>query len=110
VRRKAAAQNGKPTSAGRPERDLLRFPPHLLAQSLPRKRFFRPAFLAWFHIEAVLLYFLDDVFLLHLALETAQGVFQGFTLLDNDFSHFVIHPQSGSDWFLAAPLADPYYK
>src|SRR5258708_36563831 len=46
--------------------------------------------------------FLDDVFLLHLALETAQGVFQGLTLLDNYFSHSKIHPQSGSDWFLTA--------
>jgi hypothetical protein len=42
---------------------------------------------------------------LHLALETPQGIFQGFTLLDDHFSHLLIHPQSGSDWFLAAPLA-----
>ena len=46
--------------------------------------------------------FLDDVLLLHLALETAQGVFQGLALLDNYFSHSKIHPQSGSDWFLTA--------
>ena len=75
--------------------DLVRFPPLLLAQSLPRKRFLRPAFLAGLHVEAVLLDFLDDVFLLHLALESAQGIFQRFTLLDNDFGHFLIHPQSG---------------
>src|SRR6266581_4738499 len=67
---------------------LIRFPPLLLAQSLPRKRFFCPAFLAGFHVEAVLLDFLDDVFLLHLALKTPQGILQGFTLLDDDFSHF----------------------
>src|SRR6202790_4728473 len=66
---------------------LVRFAPLLLAQSLPRKRFFRPAFFAGFHVEAVLLDFLDDVFLLHLALKTAQGIFQRFTLLDDDFSH-----------------------
>jgi hypothetical protein len=29
---------------------------------------------------------------LHLALETSQGIFQGFTLLDNDFSHFMNSP------------------
>jgi hypothetical protein len=29
---------------------------------------------------------------LHLALETPQGIFQGFTLLDDDFSHFVNSP------------------
>jgi hypothetical protein len=29
---------------------------------------------------------------LHLALETAQGILQGFTLLDDDFSHFKNSP------------------
>jgi hypothetical protein len=29
---------------------------------------------------------------LHLALETPQGIFQGFTLLDDDFSHFINSP------------------
>jgi hypothetical protein len=41
---------------------------------------------------------------LHLALETAQCIFQRLTFLDNDFSHFYIHPQSGSDWLRAASL------
>jgi len=40
-----------------------------------------------------------------LRLKTAQGIFQGFTLLDDDFSHFINSPQSGSDWFLAVALA-----
>jgi len=55
----------------------------LLAQSLPRKRFFCPALFTGLHIEAVLLDFLDDIFLLHFALKTAQRIFQRFTLLDN---------------------------
>src|SRR6266436_3603262 len=71
---------------------LIRFPPLLLAQSLPRKRFLCPTLLAGFHVEAMLLDFLDDVFLLHLALETPQGIFQGFTLLDDDFSHVMNSP------------------
>jgi hypothetical protein len=29
---------------------------------------------------------------LHLALETAQGIFQRFTLLDDDFSHCINSP------------------
>jgi hypothetical protein len=74
------------------KRKLIRFPALLLTQSLPRKRFFCPAFLAGFHVEAVLLYFLDDVFLLHLALETAQCVFQRLTLLDNNFCQFIVTP------------------
>jgi hypothetical protein len=68
---------------------LVRFAPLLLAQSLPRKRFFGPTLLAGFHIEAVLLYFFNDVFLLHLALKAAQSVFQRLTLLNDDFCHVV---------------------
>src|SRR5438034_9417233 len=80
-RRQAATRTG-----------LLLFAPHLLAQTLPRKRFLCTAFLAGLHVEAMLLDFLDDVFLLHLALETPQCVFQRLTLLDNDFSHCVPSP------------------
>jgi hypothetical protein len=83
---------GGPGVTGTASLNLIRFPPLLLAQSLPRKRFLGPALLAGFHVEAVLLDFLDDVFLLHLTLEPAQGVFQGFTLLDDDFSHFINSP------------------
>jgi hypothetical protein len=35
----------------------------------------------------VLLDFLDDVFLLHFALESAQCIFQRLTFLNTDFSH-----------------------
>ena len=68
------------------------FAPLLFTQTLPRKRFLRPALLAGFHVETMLLNFLDDVFLLHLALKTTQGIFQRLTLLDNDFSHFINSP------------------
>jgi hypothetical protein len=71
---------------------LVRFAPLLFAQSLPRKRFFGPAFFAGFHVEAVLLDFLNDVFLLHLALKAAQGIFQRFTLLNDDFCHCINSP------------------
>jgi hypothetical protein len=79
---------------------LIRFPTLLFAQSLPRKRFLCPALLTGLHIEAMLLDFLDDVFLLHLAFEATQSVLQRFTFLDDDFSHVYVHPQSGSDWYL----------
>lgn len=74
------------------KRRLVRFPALLLTQSLPRKRFFGPALLAGLHVEAVLLYFLDDVFLLHFALEAAQCIFQRFTLLDDYFCQFRVTP------------------
>ena len=40
-----------------------------------RQRFLGTLFLAGFQVEGVALDLLDDVFLLHLALETPQGVF-----------------------------------
>src|SRR6202040_1579596 len=84
-----SALRGLILGSAAPSRDeeggLVRFAPLLLAQSLPRKRFFRPAFFAGFHVEAVLLDFLDDVFLLHFAFETAQSILQRFTFLDDDF-------------------------
>jgi hypothetical protein len=86
-------ENGRATPTGsRPPLSLICFPPLLLAQSLPRKRFLCPALLAGFHVEAVLLDLLDDVFLLHLALEPPQGVFQRFALLNDDFSHCILSP------------------
>jgi hypothetical protein len=53
----------------------------------------------------VLLNFLDDIFLLHFALETAQRVFQRLTLLNADFSHldFTILPMH------VAMIADDHY-
>src|SRR5439155_24120952 len=41
-------------------------------------------------------YFLNNVFLLNLSLETAQSIFNGFTILNPNFSHS-IHPHSGCD-------------
>src|SRR5262249_51968805 len=57
---------GRP-SLKAPPRKFPRFPPLLLTQSLPRKRFFRPALFTGLHVETMLLDLLDDVFLLHLA-------------------------------------------
>jgi hypothetical protein len=80
-----------PNLAGVAQRSV-RFSPLLLAQSLPRKRFLGPALFTGLHVEAVLLDFLDDVFLLHLALKPPQGILQRFTFLDDDFSHVVFTP------------------
>ena len=56
------------------------FPATLACQS-----FLGPLFLARFQVERMALHFLDDVFLLHFALETTQCIFQAFTLLDPNF-------------------------
>ena len=68
-------------------RSSVLLPPLLFAQPLARERLFRSAFLARLHVITMFLDFLDDVFLLHLALETAQCIFQRFTFLNADFSH-----------------------
>ena len=93
--------------------DLILLATLLLAQSLPRKRFFGPAFLSGLHVEAVLLDFLDDVFLLHFALKTAQCILKRFTLLNDDFGHVYFTPIQALIGFLqcsnftwALPLKD----
>ena len=66
--------------------------PSFFATTLPCQSFLDTFFLARLQVKGVALNLLDDVFLLHLALETPQGIFQRFTLLDDDFSHFINSP------------------
>jgi hypothetical protein len=54
-------------------------------------------FLAGLQVKGVALNLLDNVFLLHLALETSQRVFEGFTLLKSDFRQLTTPPNS-SRW------------
>ena len=75
VRRRASSRAGQ----------LILLATLLLAQSLPRKRFFSPAFLARLHIEAMFLDFLNDVFLLHFPLKAAESVLKRLTLLNHYF-------------------------
>src|SRR5207244_13391268 len=63
---------GKPKGLGR----LILLTSLLFAQPLPRKRFLSPALFSGLPIEAVFFDLLSDIFLLHLALKPAQGVFQ----------------------------------
>jgi hypothetical protein len=48
---------------------------------------FRTALLTRLHVITVRLDFLNDIFLLHFALEPAQCVFQRLTFLNANFSH-----------------------
>jgi hypothetical protein len=66
---------------------LLRLASEFFAIALARKRLLRPAFVAGFQIEGVLLDILDDVFLLHLPLESPEGALDRLTLLNLHFSH-----------------------
>jgi hypothetical protein len=73
---------------------LILLPPLLLAQPFARQCLLRATLLTRLHVITVLFNFLDDIFLLHFALEPAQRIFQRFTLLNADFSHleFTILP------------------
>jgi hypothetical protein len=67
-----------------PETRLLGFATNLLAAPLAGQRLLGSALVPGFQVEAMLLDVLDDVFLLNLPLEAAQGVLYGFALLEFD--------------------------
>jgi hypothetical protein len=57
-----------------------------------------PSFVPGFQIEGMLLDILDDVFLLDLPFEPAEGAFNRFALLDFDFSHATNTPFMGGNY------------
>jgi hypothetical protein len=58
---------------------------NLFASALASERSFHALFLTGFQVKGVALNFLDDVFLLHFALETAKRILEGFALLQSNF-------------------------
>jgi hypothetical protein len=56
----------------------------LLTITLASERFFYALFFARLQIKGMTLYFLDDVFGLHLSLETAQSILKGFAFLNSN--------------------------
>src|SRR6187401_3150836 len=71
---------------------LLRFPAHLLAIALPGERLLCSTLVPRFQVEGVLLDVLDDVFLLHFALETSQRALDRLTFLQFHLGHLVVTP------------------
>lgn len=65
----------------------------LLAAPLASERLFNALLFAWLQVKGVSLDLLDDVFLLHLAFEAPQRVFEGFTLLNANFSQLRYTPK-----------------
>jgi hypothetical protein len=63
------------------------------AAALACQRFFNALLFARLQVERVTLHFLDNVFLLHLAFEAAQSVFEGFALLNSDFRQTLHTPK-----------------
>jgi len=59
--------------------------PYLFAGSLAGQSLLDPAFFSRFEIVGMPFNFLDDIFLLDFAFETAQGVFQRLVFLESYF-------------------------
>src|SRR5207302_4919500 len=76
----------------RPNGSLVLFFPCLLATAFTRQCFLYALFLARLQVEGVTLNLLDNIFLLHFALETAQRIFEGLTLLISDFRQLAPPP------------------
>jgi hypothetical protein len=78
----------------RPSTASVLFLARLLASALASQRCFHALFLAGFQVKGVALDLLDNVFLLHLALETAQSVLERLALLKSYFRQADTPPDS----------------
>jgi hypothetical protein len=67
---------------------------NFLASALASERGFHAFLLTWLEVKGVALDLLDNVFLLNFALETAQGILEGFTLLQSNFRQTDTPPSS----------------
>ena len=81
----------------RPFTALVLFFARFLASPLACESRLNPLFLAGLQIKGVALDLLDNVFLLHLALEPAQSVLEGFALLKSHFCQ-TDTPPNPSGW------------
>jgi hypothetical protein len=81
----------------RPFAALVLFFARFFASSLASKSGLNTLFLAGLQVEGVALDLLDNVFLLHLALEAAQSVLEGFALLKPYFCQ-TDTPPNPSGW------------
>ena len=73
---------------------LIRFFTSFFPAAFARERFFDTLSFAGLQVKGVALNLLDDVFLLHLALETTQRVLEGLTLLKSYFRQLTTPPNS----------------
>ena len=81
------------TWEGRPYGPLVLLFPSFFPAAFTRQRFLDTLLFARLQVKGVTLDLLDDVFLLHFALETAQGIFEGLSLLDSYFSQLTNTPK-----------------
>jgi len=89
---------------------LVQFPALLFSTAFTSEGLFRPALVTRLQIERVLLDILDDIFLLHLPLEAAQGAFDGFAFLDFYFSQALSTPSPAGIVHSAPTLRPAKYE
>ncbi len=86
---------------GRPFHALILLFADFLSRPLASQRGLHALFFTGFQVIGVSFDFLDNVFLLRLALETPQGILEGFSLLQPDFGQADTPPdQSGRTEYL----------
>jgi len=95
----ATQSGGGPTEQGhsgkkRPFPALILFFTCLFSSAFTCQRSFHTLLFAGLQVKGVTFHFLDDVFLLHLALEAAKGVFQRLALLKPNFCQIYTPPDS----------------
>ena len=71
---------------------LDRFSANLFPAALPRQCLLNAFSLARFQVEGVFLHFLNDVFLLNLALEASQRILDGLAILNSNFGQINTPP------------------
>jgi len=86
-RKRHAGKERATLGSGGPRVLLVLLFPSFFPAALACQCFFHTLLLAGLQIKGVALYLLNDVFLLHLALEAAQCIFQRLALLQSNFSH-----------------------
>ena len=91
-------EQGRP-GTGRPFNASVLLLANFLASALASERGFHAFFFTGLQVKRVALDLFDNVFLLHFALETAQSVFEGFPLLQSNFSQTDTppNPSGGTD-------------
>lgn len=82
----ARAEKGRSTIEMLRPSGLFDFPATFLPVAFSGQCLLYAKLFTWFQVKRMSLYFFDDVFLLHFALEPAQCVFQSFTILESYFS------------------------
>jgi len=86
-------KQNRPPPGGDGPYELVLLLTSLFTTPFTRQSFLHAFLLTWFEVKGMSLDFLDNVFLLYLPLKAAQGIFEGFSLLQSDFCQLNYTPR-----------------